>query len=186
MRALRLAGRPVVPIDLLLARTAERVVRSDRTVWVLPHAGTRDALHRGLAYAGVGTSEEELPVPRADLVPALGSDLLPASEPALEALALRRLTLGESTRRALGRRWLRPVWPGQRARRRSACRELLRGSDEVVWWERRAWLAPGAIRLAAVRRSFRPIVFDRGALDSMRPGGLLHAAEGAISRWAFR
>lgn len=185
MRSLRLVGRPVAAIDLLLARTAERVVRSDATLWVIPLDGSRDVLRRGLAFAGVGTCDEDLPVPRADLVPALASDLLPATEPAIEALALRRLALGESTRRALGRRWLRAVWPAYRTRRRVACRALLHGSDEVVWWERRAWLPPGAIRLPAVRRSFRPIVFDRAALDSLRPGGLLHADDGAITRWAF-
>ena len=185
MSSLRLAGRPATCIDLLLARTAARVVRSDGTLWVLPLEGSREVLRRGLAFAGVGTSDEELPVPRPDLVPALASDLLPASEPAIEALALRRVALAESTRQALGRRWLRAVSPAYRRRRRSACRALLRESDEVVWWERRAWLAPGSIRLPAVRRSFRPIVFDRAALDSSRPGGLVHADDGAITRWAF-
>ncbi|HEX4744938.1 MAG TPA: hypothetical protein VFW12_09770 [Candidatus Limnocylindria bacterium] len=185
MRSLRLAGRPVAPIDLLLARTAERIVRSDATIWVLPLEGTRDALRRGLAFAGIGASDDDLPVPRADLVPALGSDLSPATEPALDALTLSRLQLAWSTRRALGHPWLRAAWPAYRTRRRVACRALLRGSDEVVRWERRAWLAPGAIRLAAVRRSFRPIVFDRAALDALRPGGVLHADEGAITRWAF-
>lgn len=183
--ALRLTGRPVVPVDLLLARTAERAVRSDATLWLLPLPGSRDALRRGLALAGVGTCDDDPPVPRADLLPALGSHLRPATEPALETLSLRRLPLGDSTKRVLGRRCLRAVWPAYQARRRMACRELLRGSDELVRWERRAWLAPGAIRLAAVRRSFRPILFDRAALDSARPGGLLHAADGAITRWAF-
>ena len=185
MSSLRLVGRPVAPIDLLLARTAERIVRSDGILWVVPLEGSRDALRRGLAFAGVGASDDELPVPRADLVPALASDLCPATEPALEALALSRLELSASTRRALGHRWLRAMSPGYRRRRRTACRALLRGSDDVVRWERRAWLAPGAIRLASVRRSFRPIVFDRAALDSLRPGGMLHADDGAITRWAF-
>ena len=185
MRSLRLVGRPLAPIDLLLARTAERIVRSDATLWVVPLPAAREELRRGLAFVGVCSRDEELPVPRTDLLPALASDLLPATAPAIESLALRRIALAESTRRVLGRRWLRAVWPAYRARRRIACRELLRGSDEVVCWERRAWLVPSAMRLPAVRRSFRPIVFDRAALGSPRPGGLLHAHEGAITRWAF-
>ena len=185
MTALRLAGRPVVPIDLLLVRTAAQLVRSDGTVWVEPSEGSQDALRRGLAFAGLGAFEDEAPAPRPDLVPALGSSLVPASEPAIETLTLRRVPLSEAMARALGSRGVRAIWPPYRAERAAACRELLRETDEQAWWERRAWLPGAAVRRLSVRRSFRPIVFDRAALAAPRPGGVLRAREGAITRWAF-
>ena len=185
MTALRLAGRPVVAIDLLLVRTAARLVRSDGTIWIEPIGGSRDALRRGLAFAGVGAFEDEAPAPRPDLVPALGLGLAPASEPAIETLTLRRVPLSEAITRALGSRRVRALWPPCRAVRAAACGELLRETDEQAWWERRAWLPGAAVRLPSVRRSFRPIVFDRAALAAPRPGGLVRARDGAITRWAF-
>ena len=185
MTALRLAGRPVADIDLLLVRTAVRLVRSDGTVWVEPSEGSRDALRRGLAFAGVGAFDDEAPAPRPDLVPALGSSLAPATEPAIETLTLRRVPLSDAIRRTLGSRGVRALWRPYRAARAAACRQLLRETDEHAWWERRAWLPAPAVRLAAVRRSFRPIVFDRAALAAPRPGGVLRARDGAITCWAF-
>ena len=185
MSAVRLTGRPVGAIDLLLVRTAMRLVRSDGTVWVEPVEGARDALRRGLAFAGVAAVDEDPPVPRPDLVPALGSSLEPASEPAVETLTLRRVPLSEGVARALGSRSFRTLWSPYRAARAAACRELLRETDEQARWERRAWLPGPAVRLQAVRRSFRPIVFDRAALAAPRPGGVLRARDGAITRWAF-
>jgi hypothetical protein len=185
MTTLRLIGRPVAPIDLVLVRSAERIVRSDGALWVEATNGPCDALRRGLAFAGLGAIEDEAPTPRPDLVPSIGSTLVPASEPAIEALTLRYVELAESTRRVLGQRWLRAVWPAYRTARRVACRDVLHERDALALWERRAWLAPGAVRLAAVRRSFRPIVFDRAALGALRPSGVLHARDGAITRWAF-
>jgi len=185
MMALRLVGRPAAPVDLLLVHLAERIVRSDGVVWVEPMAGSADTLRRGLALAGLGTCNDEAPTPRPDLVPSLGSTLAPATEPAIEMVTLRRIELAESTVRLLGHRWLRIVWPAYRNARWSACRDVLREGDALAWWERRAWLAPGAIRLAAVRRSFRPIVFDRAALGSLRPAGPLHTRDAEITRWAF-
>ena len=185
MMSLRLVGRPVVDLDLVLVRTVDRIVRADGTLWVQVAAGSRAALRRELALAGVGSVDEEAPAPRPELVPSLGLDLAPANEPAIEILSLRRLPLAEATARVLGRRSLRSVLPAYRLSREGACRELLRGTDELAWWERRAWVAASALRLAGVRRSFRPIVFDRAALASPRPGGLVHAREGAITRWAF-
>ena len=185
MMSIRLVGRPVADIDLVLVRAADRIVRADGTLWVQGPAESHAALRRGLAIAGVGTVDEEAPAPRPELVQSLGLGLAPASEPAIEILSLRRLPLADSTARALGSSSLRRIVPAYRTARQSACRELLRGTDELAWWERRAWLAARALRLAGVRRSFRPIVFDRGALASPRPGGLVHAREGAITRWAF-
>lgn len=185
MSALRLAGQPVSDIDLLLVRMAVRLVRSDGAIWIEPAAGSRDALRRGLAYAGVGTRDEEVPVPRPDLVPALGSTLDPASDPAIETLTLGRVPPSDAIARALGSRTLRTVWPPYRLARAAACRELLRETDDRAWWERRAWLTPPAVRLPAVRRAFRPIVFDRAALASPRPGGVVRARDGRITRWAF-
>lgn len=185
MTTIRLVGRPVADLDLVLARAADRIVRSDGTVWVEGAPKSHDALRRGLALAGVGAVEEEAPAPRSDLVQSLGLGLEPASEPAIEILTIRLLALGESTDRALGSRVLRRIIPQYRVAREGACRELLRGGAEIVWWERRAWLAAAALRRAEVRRSFRPIVFDRGALASPRQGGLLWARGGALTRWAF-
>ena len=185
MTTLRLIGRPVAPIDLILVRSAERIVRSNGALWVEATAGPCDALRRGLAFAGLGAVEDEAPAPRPDLVPSIGSTLVPAAEPAIEALTLRYLELAESTKRVLGQQWLRAVWPAYRTARRVACRDVLHERDALALWERRAWLAPGAVRLAAVRRTFRPIVFDRAALGDLRPSGLLHARDGEITRWAF-
>jgi len=185
MMSMRLVGTPAAEIDLVLVRAADRIVRADGTLWVHGPADARPRLRRELALAGIGTVDEEAPAPRPELVPSLGLGLAPANEPAIEILSLRRLPLAESTARVLGRRSLRRLLPAYRAARESACRELLRGTDELAWWERRAWLAAGALRLAGVRRSFQPIVFDRAALVSPRPGGVVHAREGAITRWAF-
>ncbi len=185
MTSLRLLGRPLTDIDLVLIRAAQRIVRADGCLWVQGAAEARAALRRGLAHAGIDTADEEAPAPRPGLVQAVGVGLAAASEPAIEVLSLRPLPLGESSAHALGSRSLRRTLPAYRLARESACRELLRGADELAWWERRAWLAPGDLRLAGVRRSFRPIVFDRAALASARPGGLVHARDGALTRWAF-
>lgn len=182
---IRLVGRPLSDIDLVLFRTADRIVRSDGALWVHAAEASMVALRRELSLAGLGVREEEAPAPRPDLVASLGLGLEPATEPAIEILSLRRMSLADSTARTLGRRSLRRLLPAYRARHEQACRELLRGLDELAWWERRAWLGVGALRLAAVRRSFRPIVFDREALASLRFGGVVHARDGAISRWAF-
>lgn len=185
MTSLRLLGTPAADIDLVLVRSADRIVRADRTLWVTVAPGSCADLRRRLALAGIGTVEEDAPVPRHDLVQSLGLGLAPASEPAIEILLLRRVPLAESTSRALGARSLRRLVPAYRSPRERACRELLHGTDELAWWERRAWLTAGALRLAEVRRVFRPIVFDRGALASPRPGGLVRARDGSITRWAF-
>lgn len=185
MTALRLTGRPVTAIDLVIVRSADRIVRADDTLWVEGPAASQAELRRGLAFAGVGVVEEEAPVPRPDLIQSVGLGLTPAPEPVIEILCLRRLPLAESTGRALGSLTLRRLLPRYRAARHRACRELLRGADELVFWERRAWLTAGALRRSGVRRSFRPIVFDRDALTAPRPGGLASARCGAITRWAF-
>lgn len=185
MTSIRLVGGPAADIDLVLVRFADRIVRADRTLWVRVVEGSCADLRRGLALAGVGTVEEDAPAPRLDLVQSLGLGLAPASEPAIEILSLRRMPLAESSARALGARSLRRIVPAYRGAQERACRELLRGTDELAWWERRAWLTAGALRLAEVRRVFRPIVFDRDALASPRPGGIVHAREGSITRWAF-
>ncbi len=185
MMSIRLVGGPAADIDLVLVRAAVRIVRADGMLWLQVAAAARAELRRDLALAGIGIVDEDAPIPRPELVPSLGLDLSPANEPAIEILSLRPLPLAESTARVLGRRSLRRLIPAYRLSRESACRDLLRGMDELAWWERRAWLAPGALRLAGVRRSFRPIVFDRAALASPRPGGVIHTHEGALTRWAF-
>lgn len=185
MTSLRLVGAPAADIDLVLVRCADRIVRADRALWVIVAEGSCADLRRRLALAGVGTVDEDAPVPRQDLVQSLGLGLAPASEPAIEILSLRRVPLAEATARALGTRSLRRIIQTYRGPRERACRELLRGTDELAWWERRAWLTAGSLRRAGVRRVFRPIVFDRGALASPRPGGLVRARDGSITRWAF-
>lgn len=185
MTALRLIGRPVTPVDLVLVRSAERIVRVDGTLWVEGPAASRAELRRGLAFAGVGAVEEDAPTPRSDLIQSVGLGLAPAPEPVIEILSLRLLPHAESTGRALGSVTLRRLVPRYRAARHRACRDLLRGADELVCWERRAWLTASALRRSGVRRSFRPIVFDRDALTSPRLGGLASARSGAITQWAF-
>lgn len=185
MTALRLTGRPVRPIDAVLVRAVDRLVRAEGDVWAVPADGSLDVLRRELALAGVATREEAPPAPRPDLVPALGSDLAPAAGAAIEVLTLLRLPLAEATARALGRRWLRAIVPSYRTARVAACRDLLREADAHAWWERRAWLPAGAVRHRDIRRSFRPILFDRAALAAIRPAGLVRARDGALTRWAF-
>jgi hypothetical protein len=185
MTSLRLVGRPAAAIDLALLRSAARLVRSDGTLWVQAPEGLALELRRDLALAGLGARDDDAPAPGPGLLPTLGLDLIPATVPALEVLTLRRLPLAEAISRSLGRRWLRRAVPSYRAARESRCRELLRGADELAWWERRAWLTHDALRDACGRRSFRPILFDRAALVGPRPGGLVHGRDGVLTRWAF-
>lgn len=184
MICLRVAGRPSEPVDLALIRSAARLSRAGGSLWVYVAAADRNALVRDLALAGLGAIPDDPPLTRSGDVPAIGNSLRPVSELALDVLILRRIPLSEATRRALGARFARSV-PTVRRRRHEDCRALLSGADEQAWWERRAWLGASDLRRAGARATLRPIVFDRAALDRSRPGGVIRASDGAITRWAF-
>lgn len=143
-------------------------------------------LVRALAFAGVAASacDADLAAPRG-LVPAVGRDLAPLARPlaGTDIVRVRRLTLGEATREVLRRR-LGGLLPAP-APARDRARALLRGEDVLLAWTRRAWLTRGVLRAGPVRRSLRPIVFDREALERPDPGGRTFASSGALQRWLF-
>lgn len=178
-------GCPAGPIDRELLRTAARIVRRGSEVWVRALAEDVRPLQRGLALAGLGASLGPAPLPAAGLVPVIGRSLQPVAGPSLDVLILDRVPLAQATRLALGQRIVRRWLPRYRSARHDACRRLLRGSDELAWWERRAWVDPSYLRRAAIRSSFRPILFDADAHTAVRRGGVLHARAGAITAWMF-
>lgn len=184
MISLRLLGRPSGPADLPLLRSASRLCRSGSSVWVAVAEERRAALQRDLAFAGLGVREEEPPLAQPEHVAAIGTALAPVADASLDVLTLRGLPLSVATSRVLGRRIVR-VAPSVRRRRHEACRALLRATDEHASWERRAWVPSASLRRREVRATLRPIVFDRAALTGPRPGGIVRARDGAITRWAF-
>lgn len=181
----RLVGRPATDIDLAVLRWCDGLARSRGSVWVSVAQSDRTQLRRELALAGLGMVEDGRPEPPADHVLTLGADLRPASVPAVETLRLERLPLEEATRKLLGGRLRRRVLRRYRASREVACRAVLRGRDELAWWERRAWLPRSSLRDAGVRGCFRPVLFDSAAHAAPRRGGCVRASDGAITRWAF-
>jgi hypothetical protein len=138
---------------------------------------------RALALAGVraDASDADLAVPRA-LFPALGLDLAPLARGVItfDLVRVQRLTLGQSTRELLRRRIGRPS-----DARAESVRSLLRGEDALLAWMRQAWSPRDALRLRSVRRSLRPIVFDRGALERADLAHRTLASTGALTRWLF-
>lgn len=184
MISLRVAGSPYEAVDLALIRSAGRLCRAGGSLWISVSPADRALLVRDLALAGIGVVEEEPPPPPNGDEPAIGISLRPVPEASLDVLTLRRIPLSASTSRTLGTRIARLV-PAVRKSRHAECRALLRGVDEQAWWERRAWLPARDLRRAGVRANLAPIVFDRAALTASRPGGVVRASDGAITRWAF-
>ena len=181
----RLTGRPASDIDLAVLRWCGGLARSHGSVWAKVGDEDHAQLRRELALVGIGLVEDAPPGPSPDLVLTLASDLRPTDRAVVETIDLDRLPLEEATRTALGRPVLRRVLHRYRVPRELVCRALLRGRDELAWWDRRAWLPRGCLRDAGVRGSFRPVVFDTEALAAPRRGGLVRASDGAITRWAF-
>lgn len=181
---LRVSGHPAAAVDLAIVRWADGLARCEGSLWIGSADEHVPALRRELLFAGLGTVHDDRPHPAAGLAPAIGVTLDPGRA-ALDTISLRPIPLADATRGALGRRLPRQLSAARRRARETACRDLLRGLDATAWWERRAWLAADALRHREVRRRFRPIVFDRAALDAPRPGGVVRAADGALTRWAF-
>lgn len=184
MISLRVLGSPCEAVDLALIRSANCLCRAGGSLWVTVAPAGRTVLVRDLALAGLGVVEEPPPLARTEDVPAIGTALEQVAGISLDVLTLRRIPLSAATSRVLGTRVARLI-PAVRRRRYKDCRALLRGADEQAWWERRAWLRVSTLRRAEVRATLRPIVFDRAALTGSRPGGVLRASDGAITRWAF-
>lgn len=184
MSSLRITGTPATPIDLCVLVLAQRLIRAGGLLWIEVTAERRDTLRRELAFAGLGTVDDEPAGHEPDLAQAIGVALTPSAELSLDVLTLRPLGLAASTRRALGQRLPRLV-PRIREQRHENCRRLLRGAEVEARWERRAWLPAALLRRRDARAALRPIVFDRAALSTSRPGGIVRASDGAITRWAF-
>ena len=169
--------------DALAAAGDATLIRRADGAYVDVASEDVDALIRALAYAGVHATrcEADLAVPPT-LLPAVGRDLAPlAGSTAHDVVHVRRLTLGLATRELLRRTFARG--PGEAARDRA--RALLRHDESVIAWSRRAWLTREALRSGAVRRSLRPVVFDRAALDRVELEGRTLATAGRITRWLF-
>lgn len=185
MSCFRILGRPCGPIDLALVAGPVRLVRTAGGLWLEAPPGALPVLRPALAYAGLALDPEPLPVAAPDLVVTLGRSLAPLALAGIDAVTLVPVPLGAATAQLLRRRW--PHWPDPRggARTDAACRALLRGTDALARWERRAWLPRAAIREATVRGTFRPIVFDRDARAGLRADGTLRASDGCLGRWLF-
>lgn len=181
----RLTGHPVGEIDLAILRWCDALTRAGGSVWLSVGPEQHPRLRRDLALVGVGLVAERPPERPVELILAIARDLRPAAWAAVETITLERVPLEDATRTVLGWPLLRRTSRRYRAPRESACRELLRGRDELAWWERRAWLPRDSFRSSAVRARFRPVIFDREAVSAGRRGGLVAASTGAITRWAF-
>jgi len=150
-------------VDRVIAAADTILWRQDGRV----HLATSDApavLLREAALAGLRLRRApdriiERPPVSAE---AHGRDLRPirCGPGTIDRIDVRVVPLADATRSLL-RRSLRsvPVPAGRRER----CRELLRERDMAYRASRVAWCPAGALRDEHLRRSFRPVVFDRGA-----------------------
>lgn len=181
----RLTGHHAGEIDLAVLRWCDALTRADGSVWASVDPARQPQLRRDLAFVGVGLVPDAPPQRPVELVLAIARDLRPAGRSAVETIALKRIPIEDATRAVLGRPLLRRLSRRYRAPREHACRELLRGRDELAWWERRAWLPRDSFRSADVRGRFRPVIFDHEAATVEQRGGLIAASSGAITRWAF-
>lgn len=187
MTVLRLDPLPGASVDRAIAAVeCLTLVRRSDGAFVDIEAAEVGRLVRTLAFAGVAAapSEVELTVPRA-LLPALGRDLAPLASGLLacDIVRVRRLTLGEATRELLRRPLGGMGRPREAARERA--RGLLRGDDALLAWGRQAWAARDALRTRVARRSLRPVIFDRSAIERTDLDGRTLASAGALTRWLF-
>jgi hypothetical protein len=184
---LRLEALVGASVDRAIAavETATLMRRPDGAFMEVPDAQIGLVL-RGLAFAGVRAEmgEVDLAVSRA-LLPAVGRDLSPLAKGlvACDVVRVRRLTLGQATRELLRRPALGLGRPGEPAR--TSARALLRCEDALLAWARQAWATRDALRTRAVRRSLRPVIFDREALTRADLRGRTLASAGALTRWLF-
>lgn len=172
----------------------DAAVAASRSVRLL---ATEDALYadvaparvpafiRALAYAGIAAADApDAPVPDGVAVPVIADrlDPIPHGIRALDVVWVDVVPLAVATRRALGPRITR--WIPPRDARLTRCRALLRGVEQLLAWERRAWVARADLADPRVRRVVRPIVFDRVVLEPKARSHLCRRESGEISRWA--
>ena len=187
MTVLRLDPLPGARIDRAIAtvETAALVRRADGAYLDVSAPDVAPVV-RALAFAGIdaAVSEVDLALPRG-LLPAVGRDLAPLMRGlvACDVVRVRRLTLAQATRELLGRPFAGLRRPREAARK--SARGLLRDDDALLAWARRAWATRDALRTRAVRRSLRPVIFDRSAVDRADLDGRTLASAGALTHWLF-
>jgi hypothetical protein len=184
LRLIPIAGRAV---DLAALARALRLFRRRDHVWIDVAGEEVTSLKRDLALLGIATEAFAPPTERGPgWLPAVGRSLEPlvAEWDAIDVVRAVPLDPGSASARVLGSPWSRLIRT-LRDRRRDRCRALLRREDALLRWERRAWVPPEALRDPRVRRTLRPIVFDRAASREARPGGCLFVSDRALERWAF-
>lgn len=185
LRLVALAGNGVD--DALAAIAGAVLARRERDAYAEVALADVERAARALALAGIRAEPCQVDLaPAPGLVLAVGRDLapLPGEAVPLDVVHVRRLDPAEATREVMSRRWYGLLPPTAAARER--CRSLLRGQEVTLAWRRRAWLRHSALRSGEVRRSLRPVVFDRGAAGadlSLAPR--ISSRDGALGRWLF-
>jgi hypothetical protein len=162
------------------------LARRDGGAYVEVEPAAVSRLVRALAFGGIAATQCVADLgPRDGLIAAIGRDLtpLPAALVPLDVVRVRRVALGPATREILRRRLfgLLPAAPSARLR----CRSLLRDASVMLLWGRHAWASRAALRSLEVRRSLRPVVFDRDALDRAELPGRTTSADDDLARWLF-
>ena len=187
MTVLRVGPLPGGSLDRAIAEigTATLVRRIDGAFVDVADDDTKRSIR---AFALAGVAAEAAPVDLAApprLIPALGVDLVPVAKGMLVADVVRvqRLELGHATRELLARPlggFGRPTTASKQV-----ARALLRGEDAMFAWTRVAWATRETLRMRAVRRSLRPAIFDRAAVERPDLRGRALASAGALTRWLF-
>ncbi len=182
---LRLGSRTGDIDSAIAVARSVRLLAAEDALYVEVAPARAAALIRALAYAGIAVADApEAPAPDPTAVPASADrlDPLPRGTRALDVVWIEAVSLAAATRHALGPpilRWL-PPYESRRAR----CRALLRSEEQLLAWERRAWISRADLADPRVRRVVRPIVFDRAALQPQARSHLCRRDSGEISRWA--
>lgn len=187
MSVLRLAPAGGMSIGAALASVGSAALaRRDGGAYVEVPVAVVSRLVRALAYGGIAAEpcDADLTAPPG-LIAAIGSDLapLPAGLVAIDVVRVRRVPLGPATREVLRRRFagLLPAAASARVR----CRALLRGESVMLAWGRQAWASRAALRSPGVRRSLRPVVFDREATRRTDLAGRTSSRDEELARWLF-
>jgi hypothetical protein len=137
-----------------------------------------------LALAGIRVTQcPDVPVPAADLRPAIAFDLAPLDESlrAIDIVEVRPIPLSDASAALMHRR---VAWLSNSRAARDACRRLLRDEDAVLGWRRTVWCSIASMRGARKRFGLRPVVFDRAAVQR-NPFRWTYVSESALERWAF-
>lgn len=183
MTSLRLEAIQRTAFDARLAHLGGgRLTRAAGITYLSTDSPIEAATYQ-LALAGVRIAPcVGVPAPATGLRPAIALDLVPLDRvsPVLDVVDARWVSLGEASAVLLRHR---VPWSRGRAAR-DACRRLLRDEDAVLAWRRVLWCSIASMREIRSRLHFRPVVFDRAALDR-HPLRWTYASDGAIERWAF-